>query len=115
MHPDVALSLTLCKTAWKRAIQKRACEKGRREHDQRDGSFDASDQEPETSEAKDAFVTSIKAINAISYAMMHAGSSQMTDPPHRENECHEEAVQASFLCDHTGFQVPYSAFAVLKR
>jgi hypothetical protein len=43
-------------------------------------------QEPETTETKNPFVAAISAIKTIAFAMMHARSCQMTDPPHRQKE-----------------------------
>src|SRR5436190_17552069 len=54
-------------------------------------------------------------IKTMAFSMMHARSRQMTDPPHCEKETQEESIQAGEIRDSAGFQVPSSAFLVLKR
>jgi len=72
-------------------------------------------QEPESTEPKDALVAAIHAIKALALPMMNTGCCQMRDPPHGQKEREQQAIQMGPVHNPTGFDVPTTAFAILKR
>ena len=72
-------------------------------------------EEPESSQAKDTFVATVHAIKSLPLPVMDTGSRQMRNPPHGEKQCQQQAIQVCAIGDPTGFDVPSTTFAILKR
>jgi hypothetical protein len=71
-------------------------------------------QQPQASEPKNALVPSVMPIKAITVAMMDAGGSQMRDPPHGHKQCQQQPIEPLTILNQAGFQVPATAFVILK-
>ena len=52
--------------------------------------------------------------SALAVPMMDTGCGQMRNPPDRQKQCQEQAIQVRPIHDPTGFDLPATAFAILK-
>ena len=91
------------------------CETAGSGKEQLDGASAAQDiQEPESPQAKDALVTAIMTVKAVTLAVMNARGRQMPYPPHGQKERQQQAFQ---MCPHLEsgrFDVPAARLGILK-
>lgn len=71
--------------------------------------------EVEPTNPKDAFVTAICPIIAVSFAVMHASCRQVCQPPQQQKENEQETIDAIQRANVAGFPIPSSAFGILIR
>lgn len=72
-------------------------------------------QEIEPAYPKDAFVATIMPVVAISFPVMDAGSSHMSQPPEQEKKHQQEPVHSPQFAHVAGLPIPATTFPILKR
>jgi hypothetical protein len=71
--------------------------------------------EPQTTNAQQPFLASIRSIHLISMPVMHTTAPQMRPPPHREKHHEKPAIQMITVREAAAFYHASSAFLILKR
>src|SRR5579875_1276772 len=73
-----------------------------------------NERKPESPQSKDTFIPTICPIKTGTLAMMDAGCCQMTYPPDGDEESEQESMQALFVFNRAGFQIPAATLGILK-